>query len=104
VIHRIRDALGWLTGWVLVLLIIGALASLPIVAMLWIAVALGIRDAAMILAHIELRMEAIFAAADRLMPGWAWFGMIALCWLAFIDVHVRGVVRDELAKYLKDKE
>jgi hypothetical protein len=38
------------------------------------------------------------------MPGWAWFGMIALCWLAFIDVHVRGVVRDELAKYLKDKE
>jgi hypothetical protein len=98
VINRIRDTLGALTGSLLGVLIIGAFAAAPMLAILWIGVALEIDWAIKTQARVVIGVADAFDAANDLLPPWAWFIMFTLAWLAFLDVHVRGLVRDELAK------
>jgi hypothetical protein len=98
VISKIRDALGSFTGSLLGLAIIAAFVLLPVVAVLWIGSALGVPWALDVQVWIVIWLSAAFTTVDGLLPAWAWFGMIALLWLAFLDVHVRWLVRDELSK------
>lgn len=100
-IAKIRDALGWLTGSLLAGLIIAAIAALPIVVILWIGIALGVRDAAVMHARLIAWIAQVFELLNGLLPAWAWFVVIGCGWLAFLDVHVRWLVRDELGKQLK---
>lgn len=97
--RRLRDALGWLTGSLLGVLVIVSLFALPVVLVLWIGVALGVDWAIRAQAHVVIWLAHIVAAASDLLPAWAWFILCTLSWLAFLDVHVRGLVRDELAKH-----
>jgi hypothetical protein len=101
VIARIKDALGWVTGSMLGVGIIAALVLLPVFVVLWTASALGVPWAIALQLRLSIWVVAAFAAANRLLPAWAWFAIIALLWLAFLDVHVRWLVRDELSKQLK---
>jgi hypothetical protein len=103
VVNKIRDALGSLTGAVLAGLIILALMALPVLVVLWIGIALGVPDAAVMHARVTAGIIVAFDAANSLLPTWAWFGVIACSWLAFLDVHVRWLVRDELAKQQSGK-
>lgn len=100
-IHRIRDALGWLTGSFLGVLVIVALVMLPVMVVLWIGGALGVGWALVAQLRIAMWVADVFATANELLPPWGWFAMITLLWLAFLDVHVRGLVRDEFSKQLK---
>lgn len=99
VIRRIRDALGWLTGSLLGVLVIVSLFALPVSLVLWIGVALGVGWAIRAQVSVVIWLSNLFAAANDLLPAWVWFILFTLCWLAFLDVHVRGLVRDELAKH-----
>jgi hypothetical protein len=101
VISRIRDALGSFTGSILGLAIIAALIALPVFIVLWIGVALGVPWASVAQAQIAIWVVDAGAAANALLPAWAWFAILGLLWLAFLDVHVRALVRDELSKHLK---
>jgi hypothetical protein len=104
VIARIRDALGSFTGSMLGLAIIAALIGLPVFVVLWIGTALGVPWAIEAQARIVIWTSDAFASANELLPAWAWFAMISLFWLAFLDVHVRALVRDELSKHLTRAE
>jgi hypothetical protein len=107
VIAKIKAALGRLAGSLLGVAIITAFVLLPVVAVLWIASALGVPWALDVQVWMVIWLAAVFRAADELLPAWAWFAMITLLWLAFLDVHVRYLVRDELSKHrkaLNDKE
>jgi hypothetical protein len=101
VISRIRDALGSLTGSLLGVLIIGAIAALPVFVVLWVGSALGVGWTIRTQAWLAIWIADAFAAANSFLPPWAWFTMFTLAWLAFLDVHVRALVRDELSKHLK---
>jgi hypothetical protein len=101
VINRIRDALGSFAGSILGLGITAALILLPVFVVLWIGSALGVPWAIAVQFRLSVWLDAGLAAADRLLPAWTWFAMIGLLWLAFLDVHVRWLVRDELSKQLK---
>jgi hypothetical protein len=101
VITRIKAALGWLAGSVLGLAIIVAIVLLPVCVVLWIGSALGVPWAGATQARIAIWLTDAFALANELLPAWAWFGVLMLLWLAFLDVHVRALVRDECSKYLK---
>jgi hypothetical protein len=103
VIHKIREALGSFTGAILAGLIILALMALPVLVVLWIGIALGVPDAAVMHARITAGIIVAFDAANSLLPAWAWFAVIGCSWLAFLDVHVRWLVRDELAKQQSGK-
>lgn len=100
-IARIKAALGWLAGSLLGLGIIAAIVLLPVAVVLWIGTALGVPWAIAVQVSVYLWVRAAHAAATDLLPPWAWFWMLTLLWLSFLDVHVRGLVRDELAKQLK---
>lgn len=99
--RKIRDALGRLTGSLLGVLVIGAVAALPVVLVLWIGSALGADWAIVAQARVVIWLSNAFAAANDFLPPWAWFIMFTLSWLAFLDVHVRWLVRDEFSKQLK---
>jgi len=101
VIAKIKAALGWLTGSMLGAAIIAALIFLPVFVLLWIASALGVPWAVAVQLRLTIWLDAALAAANTVLPAWAWFAIIALLWLAFLDVHVRWLVRDELSKHLK---
>jgi hypothetical protein len=101
VISRIKAALGWLAGSLLGVAIILAIVILPVVVVLWIGSALGAPWAIEVQLRLSIWLEVAIATANRLLPAWAWFAMIGLLWLAFLDVHVRWLVRDELSKQLK---
>lgn len=100
-LRRIRDALGWLTGSLLGCLIIAALVASPGLVVLWIGGALGVPWALTAQARVYIWITDLFTAANALLPAWAWFMMFTLAWLAFLDVFVRGLVRDEFSKQLK---
>ena len=100
-IRRIRDALGWLTGSFLGVLVIVAVVALPVLTVLWIGVALGVPLAIRAQVSLYLAVASLFDALNTLLPPWAWFLMLMLLWLAFLDLHVRGLVRDEFSKQLK---
>ena len=102
--RKIRETLGSLTGSLLGILIIGAIAALPVVVVLWIGSVLGVRWAIVTQARVVMVVADVFAAANDFLPPWAWFIMFTLCWLAFLDVHVRALVREELSKHLNPKE
>lgn len=102
-INRIRDALGWLTGSALAVLIIAALVTLPFWLVLWLGMALGVREATGMHTRVMIWISDAFDAANGLLPAWAWFAVIACAWLAFLDVHVRWLVRDELAKHTNER-
>jgi hypothetical protein len=104
VITRIKAALGWLAGSLLGLAIIVAIVLLPVFVVLWIGSALGVPWAGATQARIAIWLTDAFALADELLPAWAWFGVLMLLWLAFLDVHVRALVRNELAKHLPGQE
>lgn len=99
--RRLRDALGWLTGSLLGVLILVAMAALPVFAVLWIGGALGVPWALTAQARVYLWLADFFTAANGLLPPWAWFIMFTLGWLAFLDLHVRALVREEFSKHLK---
>jgi hypothetical protein len=101
VINRIRDALGSFAGSILGLAIIAALIVLPVFVVLWTGSALGVPWAIAAQYRLAVGLDAAITAANTVLPAWAWFAIIALLWLAFIDVHVRYLVRDELSKHLK---
>jgi hypothetical protein len=101
VITRIRDALGSLTGSLLGVLIIGAIAVAPVLVVLWIGAALELAWAIRTQARVAIWLSDAFTAANEFLPAWAWFIMFTLAWLAFLDVHVRALVREELSKQLK---
>lgn len=96
--RNVIGALGWLTGSMLGIAIIAAIAVLPLFVVLWIGLALGVPWAIAAQVRLTIWLSAAAAALDDLLPAWAWFGVIALLWLAFLDVHVRWLVRDELSK------
>lgn len=100
-IRKIRDALGWLTGSLLGVAIIAAFVLLPVFVVLWIASALHVPWALDARIRVVFVLAAAVDLANALLPPWAWFVVITLLWLAFLDVHVRGLVRDELSKQLK---
>lgn len=100
-IHRIRDALGSLTGTLLGVAIMASFALLPVVAVLWIASALGVPWAIDVKIRVLLALAAAVDTATLLLPAPAWFVILTLLWLAFLDVHVRWLVRDELSKHTK---
>jgi hypothetical protein len=104
VIARIKAALGWLAGSLLGLAIIVAIVLLPVFVVLWIGSALGVPWAGATQARIAIWLTDAFALADELLPAWAWFAVLMLLSLAFLDVHVRALVRDELAKRLPGQE
>jgi hypothetical protein len=104
VIAKIRDALGSFTGSMLGLAIIIAIAALPAFVVLWIGTALGVPWAIAAQVRVAIWTSDAFALANELLPAWAWFVMIGLFWLAFLDVHVRALVRDELSKHLTRAE
>lgn len=97
-LRRVRDALGWLTGSLLGVLVIAALAIAPVILVLWAGVALGVPWASVAQLRLYLGAAALFNALDRLLPPWAWFIMFTLAWLAFLDLHVRWLVREEFSK------
>lgn len=97
-IDRIKAALGWLAGSLLAGAIILGLAALPVAVVLWIGSALGVPWADEAQLRLVIWTSAALVLADRLLPGWAWFAILALLWLAFLDLHVRWLVRDELSK------
>lgn len=99
--RRIRDTLGWLTGSFLGILAIGAVMLLPLLLVLWTSVALGVPWAITTQVRLYLAVAAFFDTLNDLLPAWAWFAMITLAWLAFLDLHVRWLVRDEFSKHLK---
>jgi hypothetical protein len=101
VINRIRDALGSLTGSLLGILVIGAIAAAPALVLLWIGVALEIDWAIAAQVRVVILVSDAFTTAHEFLPAWAWFIMFTLAWLAFLDVHVRALVREEVSKYLK---
>jgi hypothetical protein len=101
VIARIKAALGWLTGSMLGAAIIAAFVLLPVFVVLWIASALNVPWAIDTQVRVYLWVRAAHAAATDLLPPWAWFWMLTLLWLSFLDVHVRGLVQKELSKQLK---
>jgi len=96
--RKLMDALGWLAGSILGLTIIAAVAVLPVFVVLWIGSALGIPWAIATQFRLAVWLDALVAGANATLPAWAWFAVIALLWLAFLDVHVRWLVRDELSK------
>jgi hypothetical protein len=98
VIATIKAALGRLAGSLLGLAIIGAFVLLPVSVVLWIGVALGVPWAITAQVRVVLALAAARDLATTLLPAWIWFVVITLLWLAFLDVHVRWLVRDELAK------
>jgi hypothetical protein len=98
-IRSIRDALGRWMGSFLGLLIIAAFAALPVMGVLWVGAALGQRWAIGPQASIAIWLSDAFAAANDFLPAWMWFTVITLLWLSFLNVHVRGIVRDELVKH-----
>lgn len=100
-ITKIKAALGSLVGSILGLAIIAALAVLPVFVVLWIASALGVPWALAVQFRVAVWLEAAVAGANAVLPAWAWFAMLTLFWLSFLDVHVRWLVRDELSKQLK---
>lgn len=97
-LRRVRDALGWLTGSLLGVLVIAALAMLPVMVVLWVGIALGVPWASAAQMRLYLGVARLFDALDRLLPPWAWFIMFTLAWLAFLDTFVRGLVREEFSK------
>jgi len=99
-IARIREALGSFTGSILGLAILAALIMLPVFVVLWIGTALGVPWAIAAQVRFAIWTTDAFAAANELLPAWAWFVMFTLLWLAFLDVQVRWLVRDELSKRL----
>jgi hypothetical protein len=101
VIPRIRDALGWVTGSLLAGVIIAAIVTLPVFVVLWLGIALGVRDAVVMHARITVWIGEAFSVLDGLLPAWAWFAVLGCGWLAFLDLHVRWLVRDELVKRTK---
>jgi hypothetical protein len=103
-IAKIREALGWLTGSLLGVAIIAAFVLLPVCVVLWIGSALGVPWAIEAQVRVYVWVRAAHAAATDLLPPWAWFWMLTLLWLSFLDVHVRGLVRDELSKQLKAQD
>jgi hypothetical protein len=98
---RLKAALGWMAGSMLGVGIIAALVLLPVFVVLWIGSALGVPWALAVQYRLAVWLEAAIVAANTVLPAWAWFGIIALLWLAFLDVHVRWLVRDELSKHRK---
>ena len=96
--RKLMDALGWLAGSILGLTIIAAVAVLPVFVVLWIGSALGIPWAIATQFRLAVWLDALVAGANATLPAWAWFAVIGLLWLAFLDVHVRWLVRDELSK------
>jgi hypothetical protein len=103
VIAKIKAALGSWTGSLLGVAIITAFALLPVIAVLWIASALGVPWALDAQVWIIIWLSNAYSFAHELLPAWAWFAMLTLLWLAFLDVHVRWLVRDELAKAANKK-
>ncbi len=97
-IGKITAALGWLAGSILGLTIIAAVAVLPVFVVLWIGSALGIPWAIATQFRLAVWLDALVAGANATLPAWAWFAVIGLLWLAFLDVHVRWLVRDEFSK------
>jgi hypothetical protein len=97
-IAKVKAALGWLAGSILGLGIILAIVVLPVFIVLWIGLALGVPWAIALQVRLTIWLSSATAALDGLMPAWAWFGALALLWLAFLDVQVRWLVRDELSK------
>jgi hypothetical protein len=103
-IRRIRDALGSVAGSLLGIAILVAIAALPVFVVLWIWSALNVPWAIAAQVRVIVGLSMVADAADALLPAWAWFGVLMLLWLAFLDVHVRALVRDELAKHLPSQE
>jgi hypothetical protein len=101
-IAKIAAGLGWVSGSLLGLAIIISLTLLPVFVVLWIATALDVPWAGDVQMRIAAWGAAVLTAADRLLPAWAWFALIGLLWLSFLDLHVRWLVRDELSKSRKD--
>jgi hypothetical protein len=101
VITKIKAALGWLVGSILGLAIIITLIALPVFVVMWAAVALGVPWAITAQLTIAMWIGVVAETANQLLPAWAWFGLTALLWLAFLDVHVRWLVRDEFAKQVQ---
>jgi hypothetical protein len=99
VIDRVVETLGRLTRSLLGVAIIGALVALPVCVVLWIGTALGAPWAIAAQVWFAIWIADAFAAANELLPAWAWFATITVLWLAFLDVQVRWLVRDELAKH-----
>lgn len=100
-ITKIKAALGSLVGSILGLAIIAALVVLPVFVILWIGSALGVPWAIAAQFRLAVWLESAIAGANAILPAWAWFAMLTLFWLSFLDVHVRWLVRDELSKQLK---
>lgn len=103
-IARIKDALGSVAGSLLGILILVAIAALPVFVVLWIGSALGAPWAIDAQVRVAVGLSTLAAAATELLPAWAWFILVSLLWLAFLDVQVRALVRDEIAKYLTANE
>lgn len=99
--RKITHALGSLTGSLLGVAIIAAFVLLPVAVVLWIGSALHIPWAISTQVRVYLWARAAHDAANDLLPPWAWFWMLTLLWLSFLDVHVRSLVRQELSKQLK---
>lgn len=100
-LRRVRHALGSLAGSLLGVAIIGACGLLPVCLVLWIASALGVPWAITVQVRVLVAVAAALDLANALLPAWMWFALITLLWLAFLDVFVRGLVRDEFSKQLK---
>lgn len=100
-LRRVRDSLGWLTGSFLGVLVIVSLVAMPLLTVLWVGVALGVPAAITAQVGLYLAIASVFDTLNDLLPPWAWFIMFTLLWLAFLDVHVRGLVRDEFSQQLK---
>jgi hypothetical protein len=101
VITRVKAALGWLAGSLLGLAIIVTIALLPVCVVLWIASALGLQWAIATQVRVYVWVRAAHETAIDMLPSWAWFWMLTLLWLAFLDAQVRWLVRDELSKRSK---
>lgn len=99
----IKRALGSFTGSLLGVVIILAIVALPIAIVLWIGSALGVEWAIAVQVRIYVWARDAVAFATDLLPAWAWFIMFTLGWLAFLDVHVRTLVRDELSKQRNER-
>jgi hypothetical protein len=99
--RKLANALGSLAGSLLGVAIIAAFVLLPVCVVLWIGSALGVPWAIDTQVRVYVLVRAAHAAANDLLPPWAWFWLLTLLWLSFLDVHVRGLVRQELSKQLK---
>jgi hypothetical protein len=104
VITAIKTALGWLAGSILGLVILIALIVFPVFVVLWIGVAMGVPAAIAVQVQLVIWLSAVATALDGLLPAWGWFAILAMLWLAFLDVHVRWLVRDEFSKQKAQNE